>query len=84
VSKSSTAGRTAAKRSAPQRRRPVTLVFRPARDKSELPIEALIDGGLARLIAARIATTLMNSNNQAADDGSRSAANHVTNRRKTL
>ena len=70
MSKSSTAGGAPAKRASPQRRRPVTLVFRPAQDKSGLSIKALIDGGLARLIAARIAMKLMGSHNQAADDGS--------------
>jgi hypothetical protein len=84
VSKSSTAGGAPAKRSSPQRRRPVTLVFRPAQDKSELSIKALIDGRLARLIAARIAMKVLSSHNQAADDGSRSAANHVTARRNKL
>jgi hypothetical protein len=84
VSKSVTAGGTPAKRSAPQRRRPVTLVFRPAQDKSELSIRALIDGGLARLIAARIATTLLNSHNHARGHGTRSAANHATDKRKKL
>jgi hypothetical protein len=43
------------------RRSPVTLVFRPTSDCSELPIRALIDGGLARLIAAKIACELLSN-----------------------
>jgi hypothetical protein len=83
VRESNTAGGAPTKRSAPQRRRPVTLVFRPAQDKSGLSIKALIDGGLARLIAARIATKLLSSHNQGAD-GASCAANRVTDRRKKL
>ncbi len=71
-------------RSAPQKRRPTTLVFRSAQGNSELSIKALIDGGLARLTAARIATTLLSTHKQAAEDGPRAAANHVTDRKKKL
>jgi hypothetical protein len=67
---------------APRTRRPVTLMFRPAQRTSEVPMRALIDGGLARLIAARVAVTAMRADKQAAGDGSSHAASHITDRTK--
>jgi hypothetical protein len=51
---------------------------------SEQSMRALIDGGLARLIATRIAATVLEANNQADDHTSRCAADHVTDRTKKL
>jgi hypothetical protein len=68
---------------APQTRRPVTLMFRPAQRTSEVPMRALIDGGLARLIATRVAVTAMRADKQAPYDGS-TYSNHVKDRTQKL
>jgi hypothetical protein len=65
---------------AARKRRPVTLVFGKQRQGSEMSMRALIDGGLARLIAARIATTLPSPGHHIPQHDSGCSKKHVTDR----
>jgi hypothetical protein len=69
VSKSSSSGETPRRMAVSRRRRPVTLLFRHYLQGSELSMKRLIDGGLARLIAGRVAATALSRNSQAVQRG---------------
>jgi len=68
----------------PRRRRSATLVFRPVQQMSEASMRALIDEGLAQLIAARLVATGLRGESQAVDESSSFSVNNVTERSRKL
>lgn len=77
-------GANEAKRTPSRKRQPVTLMFLMDRQASALPIKALIVGGLARLIANRIAAITVVTNKQTASEQAKCAVNKQKVREKIL